>query len=126
MFSVLRIEADERRVAGYISRINEIRPESNAHIDRRDCIVADLSAEETDWTKHLGQVSRAIAALGVVLLDAQVVGDKVVVDIALDPRTEFAPGVQMTVDSHRFPPGVLRQMSELNVILEVTITSTRF
>jgi hypothetical protein len=123
MFSVLRIESDARRAGGYISRINELGTGYKAHIDRRGCIVADLARAGSDWSAHIAEVSTALTAVRQVLLGAHKNGDKTIVDIALYPRTEFTPGVLMTVDSHRFPTQVLRKMSDLGVELEITITS---
>src|SRR5688500_206680 len=106
MFSVLRIESDERRASAYVSRINAHGPTYKAHIDRRGCIVADLARVKGDWSAHLSELSNALAAIREVLVEAHTRGDRAVVDIALYPRANFAPGTVMAVDAHRFPAEV--------------------
>jgi hypothetical protein len=123
VFTVLRIESELARSNAYISRINSLRPICQAHLDRRGCVVADLSRRRDDWDAHVTEVGLVLDQIRDVLVDARNSGDKTVVDVALYPRSHFAPGVMMAVDSHRFPTDVLRLLSDSQAILEITINS---
>lgn len=102
----------------YAAAINK-GPYRSARLRR----VADLSSKRGNWDDHLSEIAAALQTLSKLLIDVRAAGDTAVVDVALYPRTDFAPGVMMVVDSHRFPPETLRLMADLDVILEVTITS---
>lgn len=123
MLTVLRIEGDQDRLRKYSDSINSVSLSARAHIDRAGRLVADLSKNKSDWDAHLREVASSIHALQPTLSLAQRSGDHITIDTGVYARSEFKPGIAVTVDAYRYSPDLLMLLVDVSASLEFTVTS---
>jgi hypothetical protein len=72
---------------------------------------------------HHQEMASIIRALRPILLTVQTSGDRITVDTGVYARSEFEPGVALTVDAYRYSPELLMLIAEVSASLELTVTS---
>jgi len=93
---------------------------AKAHVDRHGRLVADLSTNK-EWQAHLAEISTAFASLKEVLTHAANSGDRAIVDTGVYARADFQPGIAVTLDVYSYPAGLLKELAEYGLGLEITV-----